>query len=413
MLSSRPFAVTVALGAISLFPGALFAEPAEGPTIRYEGRGDRRDRLDAMQGTPFDQSLWMKLSDWTGGSARALTPENTKGKVVLLVTWSSGYKTSYEGLKAAQSVGTKHKDSPDLIVVGVHGRDGFDRAAQVMSEQGGTFMYAHDKDNAVRTALAADVDPDFFLIDRAGRLRYVDIATSSVPAAVDQLLAETPEQAASASAPTSRDGAPDASSSGSSAKAGAEGLIGLTKTAGGVTFSLPEAKAYESASWPTANKGRISAANFQGKKLPATLGDETWLDGLPDTAGKIVVVDFWATWCPPCRKAMPDLDKLYNDLKSDVVVLGISDERESTVKNFLRKGKHSYPQGIDPSNKVASALQVQGIPHVIVLSTDGVVRWQGNPAAEMSSLRAAVNAAIKADPGVQARREAEAAANRK
>ena len=63
---------------------------------------------------------------------------------------------------------------------------------------------------------------------------------------------------------------------------------------------------------------------------------------------------------------MPDHDKLYGELKNDAVVPGISDESEATVKKFLQRARHEYPQGLDSSNKVASSLQVQGIPHVIV-----------------------------------------------
>jgi thiol-disulfide isomerase/thioredoxin len=402
-------ALAATIGAMAPAGVSLGAdEPA--PAIKYEGKGDRRERLDAMQGKPFDPSLWSNLTGWTGP---AVTSESIKDKVVVLVTWSSWYRTSHEVLKSSQALFEKHAGD-GLIVVGVHDRKGFDRAGDILTAQGAKFINAMDKDNSLRTALEVDSDPDFYLIDRAGNLRFADVATSSVEPAIEKLLAETPEQAKAAPAPSSKDalsaavGAPDGKDAG-----GGSGL-GVTTTAAGVKFALPAADAYTQAKWPAANKnkGSISAKDLQGKALPAALGKETWLTAKPDMAGKVVVIDFWATWCPPCRAAMPGVDKLSQQFKDDVVVMGLSDEGADTVKKFLAKSKHSYPQAVDASATLNNALGIQGIPHVIVVSTDGVIRWQGHP-GEIAKLTSVVGAAVKADPGVAARRAAEAEANKK
>ena len=84
---------------------------------------------------------------------------------------------------------------------------------------------------------------------------------------------------------------------------------------------------------------------------------------LKSLSGKIVLVNFWATWCPPCRKEMPDLDKLYQRFEeSGLVVLAISDEDVATVKAFIADHKVSYPVLLDPGRKVNDLLRVQGIP---------------------------------------------------
>ena len=84
---------------------------------------------------------------------------------------------------------------------------------------------------------------------------------------------------------------------------------------------------------------------------------------LKSLSGKIVLVNFWATWCPPCRKEMPDLDKLYQRYEeSGLVVLAISDEDVATVKAFIADHKVSYPVLLDPGRKVNDLLRVQGIP---------------------------------------------------
>jgi thiol-disulfide isomerase/thioredoxin len=146
-----------------------------------------------------------------------------------------------------------------------------------------------------------------------------------------------------------------------------------------VNFPLPDPSAYKDAKWPEKNKEpqSISANDVQGSALPKPLGNETWLTKQVKTDGRIIVLDFWATWCGPCRAVMPKLDELYKENKKDMVILGISDEARATVENFMKDHRHAYPILTDENRTLASALQVQGIPHAVVMSTDGIVRWQG------------------------------------
>jgi len=93
---------------------------------------------------------------------------------------------------------------------------------------------------------------------------------------------------------------------------------------------------------------------------------------LKNLSGKIVLVNFWATWCPPCRKEMPDLDTLYQRYeKSGLVVLAISDEDAGTVKAFLADHKVSYPVLLDPGQKVNKLFRVQGIPKSYLYDRQG------------------------------------------
>jgi peroxiredoxin len=88
--------------------------------------------------------------------------------------------------------------------------------------------------------------------------------------------------------------------------------------------------------------------------------------------GKVVLVNFWATWCPPCRKEMPDLEALYGRFGSKgFVVLGISDEEAAKVEPFIRERKISFPVLLDSGRKVNEMFVVEGIPKSFVYDREG------------------------------------------
>lgn len=88
--------------------------------------------------------------------------------------------------------------------------------------------------------------------------------------------------------------------------------------------------------------------------------------------GKVVLVNFWATWCQPCRREMPDLEALYNRFKDQgLVILGISDEESAKVKELLAEQKVSYPVLLDPGRQVNELFRIQGIPKNFVYDRNG------------------------------------------
>jgi|GEM_PF-1476442 len=87
--------------------------------------------------------------------------------------------------------------------------------------------------------------------------------------------------------------------------------------------------------------------------------------------GKIVLVNFWATWCPPCRAEMPNLQAISDHFKDQLVVLSITDEDSLKVANFLSAAGYKYPILTDPGHKVASAFHVDGIPQTFVFDSEG------------------------------------------
>lgn len=96
---------------------------------------------------------------------------------------------------------------------------------------------------------------------------------------------------------------------------------------------------------------------------------------LPDLAGKVLVVDFWASWCGPCKKALPtfiDLHKEYGP--KDVVFIAISlDEEKSDMDAYLRKNPIPFTVVRDPKGKLAERLGIQGIPASFIVTAAGKI----------------------------------------
>jgi peroxiredoxin len=100
------------------------------------------------------------------------------------------------------------------------------------------------------------------------------------------------------------------------------------------------------------------------------LSGKTWT--FSELRGKVVLVNFWATWCPPCRKEVPDLEALYGRFAGKgFVVLGISDEETAKVAPFIAERKISFPVLLDPGRKVNEMFVVEGIPKSFVYDREG------------------------------------------
>lgn len=119
----------------------------------------------------------------------------------------------------------------------------------------------------------------------------------------------------------------------------------------------------------------------------------SWVKGKPaDLAAlkgkQIVVVEFWATWCPPCRTSIPHLTALQKKFK-DVVIVGISDEDVATVKKFVEKmgDKMDYVVAVDDNDKTGEAYMqafgIKGIPHAFVVDKSGRIVWHGHPMGDL------------------------------
>lgn len=104
------------------------------------------------------------------------------------------------------------------------------------------------------------------------------------------------------------------------------------------------------------------------------------LSSLAELRGKVVVLDFWATWCPPCRETIPHLNKMAAQFAGrPVVFLSITGDDRATVESFLRGHPMTPWIGLDPDGRAGRAFGVSSIPETFVLDPYGRISLRVSP----------------------------------
>lgn len=417
-----------------LFTAGVFASaPAD---VVREGTGPRRDALNRMELTPFDGGLWSKLAAWSGDPVDA---SRTNGQVVLICTWSSWYLPSIrQGLAVAERLHEKFAGQ-GLVVVGVHHPEGWAGARAAADGAGVKFAYAHDASGAVREALKVDQDPDFYVIDRAGHLRYADIATGSVEVAVAELIAESRDMASDLPRliKEREDEARRLALASEPIRANFE-LDRLPPVPPG--YVQPDPEAYTAAKWPTfqaPEAGRaVGLVDQNGKPVapPLNFQPTQWFPAEPPVAGRVIVIYLWHPEIRESYRVFGEMDALQRSHPRDLAVIGaltplrnlrgnqsfneVNEETTETLgaklAQFMRARNFEHAVAADfgataflsmPQNTGGGGGGEGLHPRVIVASSDGSIRFIGW--YERHTLRTWLDAILAADPGVAARRRAD------
>jgi thiol-disulfide isomerase/thioredoxin len=166
------------------------------------------------------------------------------------------------------------------------------------------------------------------------------------------------------------------------------GII-LAALAGYVGWTIGSAEADVGAQ--TAGGGGKHAPILTRFRMPNLEGGET---GPADFKGKVVVVDFWATWCGPCRTQAKILEPLVAEWKDDVQFLAVSlGEDRETVANYIANHPYPYPVLYDRDDRIATEAEIYALPTVMVVDVSGEVEYLEPGLSDSAAIRAAVQRA--------------------
>ncbi|MHC4413947.1 MAG: TlpA family protein disulfide reductase [Planctomycetota bacterium] len=297
------------------------------------------DRLIGYAPPAFpDESVWVNGEPMTWGELR--------GRVVVVQSWTSRTAAGRNwALRASRTLGGF--DERDVQVIALHTPEGAETAGVFLKRRPHEVPVVIDHGGLLCDALGMYRRPVNVVVDRNGTVRFAGLNQRGLKAAVARLVTEAPDPKA---APAVR----------------------------------PADGAAEAASFPPFTGSIRSATDVRGQRAPRLVVQQ-WLNEEPSAAGKVVVLDFWATGCGYCRRTIPHLNTLADQFRDDVVCIGLSDE---TRDNFLRglqryrlaMNDFRYHLALDSASTMKRAIKSRGVPHTIVMSSDWIVRWQGHPA---------------------------------
>jgi peroxiredoxin len=349
--------------------------PPPAPQVAHNAPADPRwlERLDALDRALLEELVGYAppefAAELTWVDAERRTWADLRGRVVVLQSWTS---RTTAGRKVPGRVARQLADfaRDDVEIILLHTPDGRDTIQTFLDRRPIEQPLVVDPRGAFCDRLGVYKRPVNIVVDRNGVTRYAGLGASGLAPAVAGLVAEAHDPGA---APPVR--------------------------------AAPETPAAE---FPPVTGAIDKAIDFRGRRAPDFTVGEWWTDR-PDATGKVVILDFWATWCGPCIAAIPHMNDLADRFRADVCVVGISREAASKfdegMERIGRMHEFRYALAVDSAGTMQQAVGITAIPHCLVIGRDWTVRWQGHPSRLTAEI---VEQIVKADaggaPGVDPRR---------
>ncbi len=310
------------------------------PTLQRVDR-DAIEKMCSFAPLPFPENAnWVLPSE-----TKAPTWEQFYGKVVVVQSWTNHSGNGRIAIKTATKAVAQTTNPNEVVLLSIHTPQNNTSAKEYIKKKNISHPVLIDTTGAVCNSFGFYKHPTNIVINRNGAVQHVGLGAKGLTSAIDDLLAK----------PFDSD-------------------IKIK------TFE-PSTKSQEKpAKYPKHSKNTGRSNNMQGKNAP-TFYIEEWVANETSVSGRVRVVEFWATWCPPCRKSIPHLNELAKQFGDDVAFVGVTAENKSKVDAFMEKTPMEYGVAIDTSKKMQNAIRCRAIPLAMVISSDGIVRWQGNPAS--------------------------------
>ena len=355
MQQSRTLALIIACLAYLVAAPAV-AQDVDESSWREASRPELRDAWDQLHGKA--PPTLENLTTWMNTDARSW--KDLQGKVVIVDFWATWCGPCIAQIPKLKELHAKYGEK-GLVILGVHSASGWEKMENFVKDKELPWAMAADEKRDLGEAFSVQYIPSYFVIDKSGNVRVAGAKRDKLEEIVQALLKE--------------DGKP----------VDPKTLIGK--------YPKP------------AEKRLFASHDLRGKEAPKLEVDQ-WLTDQPNTKGKVVLVEFFATWCVPCQASLAKLHEYQEQFKDDLVIIAISDEPAEKIKEFLGTTQLNFAVASDPKGRMKDALGVQAIPHAMIISTDGVVRWQGFPFSGQDRLSEdMINRILRADPAVVERRE--------
>ena len=291
----------------------------------------QRAALDKLVGKPAPP---IELTEWKNGE---VTAEDMKGKIVVVDIWATWCGPCIAAIPHNNEMMEKFADK-GVLIVGVcsHNR-GQEKLAQVVEQKGIKYPVGKDSTLAVQKAFGVMFYPTYAVVDRAGIVRAIGLTPDGAEKVVEKLLTE-----------------------GSSADAGA-----------------PAAGAAVRKEWLEGDRARFK--NLEGKPL-ASLDLANWTNSEPLTPealkGRVVLIDFWATWCGPCIASIPHTNELMDKYgPQGLTIIGVCHPKGAETMTAMVKEKGiRYPVAADATGALNKAWKVDGYPDYYLIDRAGNLR---------------------------------------